>query len=310
MDDMRTFGERLSWTRLRRGLTRAELSDLCGIATSTIGNLETGHSNTTRKLVELAAALGVSKDWLVSGVGETSALFIPSPEIAEWKVRLREARRKQGITRNDLALMVGVSNSTVTNWEQSAAQGGIKQISEKKAEKVSRALGIKKEWLLYGDASEADGPSRTKDYLDAVERQDEADEMLQVPRVILELVASNEVFKVVERQSVRKLVCIPRDEMMGLEAMLPSLLAVPVEDGGMLPVLCAGDEVVINVADVEKEDQKTFAVNVDGRLLIRRLHLTGGAWKIATLDGTETAEISTKITVVGRVVYRLGSARI
>ncbi|MBP3965593.1 helix-turn-helix domain-containing protein [Paenibacillus lignilyticus] len=65
---MRTFGERLSYLRHRKGLSQEEFSKLLSIGKSTLGMYETnkrepGHDMTSH----IAAFFEVSVDWLTTG---------------------------------------------------------------------------------------------------------------------------------------------------------------------------------------------------------------------------------------------------
>lgn len=80
---MEKLADRLRWARLQKGWTQKQLATQVGIKSSgTIGNLENGSRTGTRKLSELAAALGVSAPWLacVDNAPATSdAAFAPQP---------------------------------------------------------------------------------------------------------------------------------------------------------------------------------------------------------------------------------------
>ena len=64
---MESIGKRLRAARLERRLTQPELSRLSGVSQASISDLERGRSTETRKLVQLAQALGKTPEWLESG---------------------------------------------------------------------------------------------------------------------------------------------------------------------------------------------------------------------------------------------------
>lgn len=79
----------------------------------------------------------------------------------EWKLRLKQARESCGLNKTEFARLVKVSNATVTDWEKSAADGGIKEIAGPNLTKIARALDIDPHWLIDGGNREPEPvPSR------------------------------------------------------------------------------------------------------------------------------------------------------
>lgn len=68
--DMDTLAKRLTWAREQKGLTQSALAKQSGVTQSTIGNLESGIRSTARRIIDIAAALDVSPNWLANGQGE------------------------------------------------------------------------------------------------------------------------------------------------------------------------------------------------------------------------------------------------
>lgn len=64
---MKTLAERLKFTMDRAGISQAELASKVGVSQPAIWRLVAGQTHTTRKLVEIAHALGVSPEWLSTG---------------------------------------------------------------------------------------------------------------------------------------------------------------------------------------------------------------------------------------------------
>lgn len=67
-----TIGERLLLARRGAGLTQAKLAKMTGMEQGAISQLETGETQRTTYVAELARACGVSTDWLALGA-EVSA---------------------------------------------------------------------------------------------------------------------------------------------------------------------------------------------------------------------------------------------
>lgn len=74
--------DRLKAARNRAKLSQVDLADRCGLTQAAISDLETGKSSTTAFAPQIAAVLGVSALWLVSGEGAMDAVgvSIPTPK--------------------------------------------------------------------------------------------------------------------------------------------------------------------------------------------------------------------------------------
>lgn len=59
------FSQRVEAARLAAGLTQKELGVIAGISQQTITNIENGLVRSSRQLLDLAAALNVSPEWLI-----------------------------------------------------------------------------------------------------------------------------------------------------------------------------------------------------------------------------------------------------
>lgn len=64
-----TIAERLTQSREAKGLTQEALARAAGVSQGTIGNIESGLRENPRELLAIAAAVGVSPQWLKSGQG-------------------------------------------------------------------------------------------------------------------------------------------------------------------------------------------------------------------------------------------------
>lgn len=66
---MKTLGERIRAKRKARGLSQEQLGKAAGLTQAAIGQLESGSTVGTTRLVHIASALGVSPAWLQTGEG-------------------------------------------------------------------------------------------------------------------------------------------------------------------------------------------------------------------------------------------------
>lgn len=62
--------DRFRKARQDRGLSQAKLAEIVGISQSAIQYIENGRNQGSTKITELASALGVTPDWLLTGKGE------------------------------------------------------------------------------------------------------------------------------------------------------------------------------------------------------------------------------------------------
>lgn len=72
--------DRLAKIRKEKGYSREKLAELAGVSTSTITFLENGRNESSKFLVEIANALGVSAEWLKDGSGEVVQINSLRPE--------------------------------------------------------------------------------------------------------------------------------------------------------------------------------------------------------------------------------------
>lgn len=77
--DMSKFGERLRKARKDAGLTQTELAVKVGIKQPTLSAIETGESQGTTYLVELANALSVNPSWLAGSSNDMAPLSPSTP---------------------------------------------------------------------------------------------------------------------------------------------------------------------------------------------------------------------------------------
>lgn len=68
-----TFGKRLAKAREHAGLTQKQLADAAGISQQAVNKLELRDGVGSRFTPQLAAACGVSPDWLATGKGSMEA---------------------------------------------------------------------------------------------------------------------------------------------------------------------------------------------------------------------------------------------
>lgn len=77
---MQDFNSRVIKRRKELGLTQAQLARKAGIPQSTIGQIENGRNKSTTKLLEIAAALEVSPEYLMYGKNTAAQNKVPEQD--------------------------------------------------------------------------------------------------------------------------------------------------------------------------------------------------------------------------------------
>jgi phage repressor protein C with HTH and peptisase S24 domain len=105
---------------------------------------------------------------------------------------------------------------------------------------------------------------------------------------------------------------MPLEEIEKRGLVPQCLLAIQVKGESMEPMLFSGDSVVINIADTKWADQGVFAINYDGKPVIKRLSFEDRDWWMVSENPKHRRERCRlgQTIVVGRVVYRPPSWRL
>lgn len=85
-----TIAERMKEARERAGLSQPALAERAGVSQGTIGNIESGIRKRPRELLAIAAALGVSPEWLENGKDSGASVHAPvlAPESGAPAIRV------------------------------------------------------------------------------------------------------------------------------------------------------------------------------------------------------------------------------
>lgn len=112
---MKSFGERLSYLRNKKGLSQEELAKVFKIGKSTLGMYETNkrepkHDMTAR----IAEYFNVSIDWLTTGKNEKSESELALPEEVVSNV-IREAEEHYGVNLRDDPVVESAVRDLINN---------------------------------------------------------------------------------------------------------------------------------------------------------------------------------------------------
>jgi transcriptional regulator with XRE-family HTH domain len=146
----RTFSERLQTILAQRGMTQKELSDRIFIAPSTVTRWFTGGSTPQPRTIEaIANAIGVRKEWLLTGEGEPNAprIFDDAGSYgSDPRSILKRAREAKNWTPEQLENESGVPAQYIRDIESGAVQG----TNEKQLRKLAKALELDADALMQG----------------------------------------------------------------------------------------------------------------------------------------------------------------
>lgn len=237
----------------------------------------------------------------------------------EWKQRLKSARLAKGLNKTKFAKAVGVSNPTVTDWEKSAGDGGIKELSGLNLTKVCQVLDVTPGWLLHGEEAPPpraadpgpDGnfglPPGTFRKVQVVDDDDPS--LVRIPKVRFRLSAGISGFEVEPERYDGSTTTVPADWMMRNGYYKDNLVSIVVKGESMEPTLYEGDLVVINTADKKMVDGVVYAFNYEGEAVVKRLERDGGQWYLKS-DNHDQRKFGRKTCrgdaciIIGRVVRK------
>jgi transcriptional regulator with XRE-family HTH domain len=140
-----TFGERLAYTRKKKGLTRKQLADLIGVKPNTVSCWIRRHPSASmvRKMI---TALGLPENWFENDDNFKGKGTKPLKKITDFGKRLAFTRRKKGLLQKQLAEMIGENPSTISCWEADRKYPNVSAI-----QRISKALGVSEDWFENGD---------------------------------------------------------------------------------------------------------------------------------------------------------------
>jgi len=131
-----SFGENIKRQRLALGMTLEEVANKVGVTRQTMSRYETGviKSYSPETILKIAEVLQTTGSFLLGYEAENIGLG----------ERLKNLRIKRGLTLDEVARKIGVSNATVSRWET----GEIKAIGSDKIGALADVLGTTTEYLL------------------------------------------------------------------------------------------------------------------------------------------------------------------
>ena len=135
-------------------LTQDQFAKKIGRTKAYISNVENGHTGMSRSTISsICSVFGVNTEWLLTGTGE---MFLPEQEVEpvsreEIGRRIRDIRKRAGLTQQEFADRVGCHKNQVSNVES-----GKYIPSDRFLAAVSREFKVSVDWLRTGESDERD----------------------------------------------------------------------------------------------------------------------------------------------------------
>lgn len=143
--DFMTFGERLTYTRKKRGLSGKQFAELVGVKPNTVYCWAKKHPGVvmTQKITK---ALEVPEDWFENDDYFKGKGTKPLKKITDFGKRLAFTRRKKGLMQRQLAELVGESQRSISLWES-----GIRYPDVSAIQRIIKALEVPEDWFKNND---------------------------------------------------------------------------------------------------------------------------------------------------------------
>lgn len=215
--------------------------------------------------------------------------------------RLKFARKKRGLTQEQLSDAAGVAQSDISKLERGDSQKTTSLI------RLAKALRCNPEWLDTGDGdSWLDAPDHQSNPWGAPIDLENNPEYPAIRRVRFKLSAGASGYGVEYREDEGSPIVFQRDWYASKGFKPGKLFAARVTNHSMEPKYHDGDTVVVNTESKAPKDGIAFAVNYEGELVIKRLIRDAGQWWLSS-DNPDQRKYPRKICdencqIIGEIV--------
>lgn len=144
---MSNIGKRLIEARSKLGWSQDDLAAKAGVSQGTIGHLESGRNKSSTRLPDIAAALGVTVEWLTGNSKETGKTSVVPPMGAEGLAdRIKTVLDDAKGNISELAAAAKTTEEVVASW----LSGSETQIGVDEAVGIQEKYGVNSVWLMLG----------------------------------------------------------------------------------------------------------------------------------------------------------------
>lgn len=282
------LGKRLKEARKAAGLSQSDLAELVGMTQAAVGALETRDSRQSSKAVELARALGVRLEWLISGEGE---------------MRPSEARgsnfgyRAVDPANENFELEPPTPIMAAEIREDFIVKSLSNPVERRRPSGMKDMFDDELEFFGHMDAWDSNTPL------------DEDEVELPLFREV-ELAAGAGQTQVIENHGAK--LRFAKSTLSRAGVVEENAACAFVRGNSMEPVMPDGTCVGVNTGDTAIRDGEIYAIDHDGMLRVKYLHRRpGGGIKIVSQNATEHATeeysaqdvIDNNIRIIGRVFW-------
>ena len=210
--------------------------------------------------------------------------------------RIRQLRKKRGLSQPALANRAGVSQGTISQLETNPTQ------QSKHLVAIARALDVSVDWLEKGTGP-IERPKKTAIV------PDESDQFIAIRKVVFRISAGVAGFAVDFLDDGEGAPLFFQKTWFEARGYSPDdLYAIKVRGASMEPSLNDGDTVVVNAEAKDPVDGEVFAANYDGELVIKRLVRDAGDWWLCS-DSRDDRRYPRKrcdenTFIIGRIVHK------
>lgn len=214
--------------------------------------------------------------------------------------RIRAAlAKKNGGNQSEMARFVGVSPQAVQKWV-----AGTTEPRGENLKLTADFLGVTEAFLRYGVEQSNALPGS---YRPVIEYDPDNEDFTEIRKVRLKLSAGITGFDAIPDAEDGRPITFRKEWLIKKGFLAEKLVAIGVKGESMEPTMSAGDTVVINIADTIPKDGKTYAVNLDGEAVIKRMSRRFGRWFLVSDNPDQERYPPHECTqgnciVIGRVV--------
>ncbi|WP_457825082.1 S24 family peptidase, partial [Staphylococcus aureus] len=167
---------------------------------------------------------------------------------------------------------------------------------------IAQALGLSLAELMQDEPA-----NLPLNYTPVIEHDPDNDEFAEIRKVKLRLSAGITGFDAIPDIEDGRPITFRKEWLIKKGYAAEKLIAIGVKGESMEPTMSGGDTVVINIADTIPKDGKTYAVNLDGEAVIKRMSRRFGRWFLVSDNPDQQRYHPHECTqgnciVIGRVV--------